>query len=243
MTGKIDEGTADDAVQTDLRFERVAGRRRTTMPSELEADTMPTLTATKPACYWALPTPEEVFRISVDRYDRMLESGSLGEDDPIELLSGVIVWKMPKNPKHSTVVRRCQRLIEGLIPAGWHVRKEEPVRIPDYDEPEPDLAVVRGDDRLYENQHPGPRDVGLIIEVAESSLTRDRGLKREIYARAGIPAYWVVNLVDRQVESYADPVGGAYPAPKVLSESDSVELIIEGDMAGVISVADLLTRP
>ncbi len=213
------------------------------MPSELEADTMPTLTATQPACSWPLPAPEEVFRISVDRYDRMLESGSLGEDDPIELLSGVIVWKMPKNPKHSTVVRRCQRLIEGLIPAGWHVRKDEPVRIPDYDEPEPDLAVVRGDDRLYENRHPGPRDVGLIIEVAESSLTRDRGLKREIYARAGIPAYWVVNLVDRQVESYADLVGGAYPAPKVLSESDSVELIIEGDMAGVISVADLLTRP
>ena len=204
---------------------------------------MPTLSATKPACSWPLPAPEEVFRISVDRYDRMVESGSLGEDDPIELLSGVIVWKMPKNPKHSTVVRRCQRLIEGLIPAGWHVRKQEPVRIPDYDEPEPDLAVVRGDDRLYENQHPGPRDVGLIIEVAESSLTRDRGLKREIYARAGIPAYWVVNLVDWQVESYADPVGGAYPAPKVLSESDSVELIIEGDMAGVISVADLLTRP
>src|SRR5208283_3593329 len=73
MTGKIDEGTADDTVQTDLRFERVAGRRRTTMPSELEVDTMPTLTATQPARSWPLPAPEEVFRISVDRYDRMVE--------------------------------------------------------------------------------------------------------------------------------------------------------------------------
>src|SRR5208283_151845 len=126
------------------------------VPSQRGANAMSTIAPTQPAFSLPLPAPEEVFRISVDRYDRMVESGSLGEDDAIELLSGVIVWKMPKNPKHSTVVRRCQRLIEGLIPAGWHVRKEEPVRIPDYDEPEPDLAVVRGDDRLYENQHPGP---------------------------------------------------------------------------------------
>jgi Uma2 family endonuclease len=115
------------------------------------------------------------------------------------------------------------------------------VRIPDFDEPEPDLAVVRGDDHLYENQHPGPNDVGLIIEVAESSPNRDRGLKREIYARAGIPAYWVVNLVDRQIESYSDPVGGEYPAPKVFREKDLVELIIAGRVSGVIPVTDLLT--
>ena len=177
---------------------------------------MPTLAPTQPAYSWPLPAPEEVFRITVDRYDRMVESGLLGEDDPVELLSGVIVWKMPKNPKHSTVCGGASAIIEGLIPAGWHVRKEEPVRIPDYDEPEPDLTVVRGDDDLYENRHPGPSDVGLIIEVAESSLARDRGLKREIYARAGIPAYWIINLVDRQLESYSDPAGGAYPAPKVL---------------------------
>ena len=109
----------------------------------------------------------------------MVESGLLGEDDPIELLNGVMVWKMPKKPKHSTVSRRCERMIERLIPPGWHVRKEEPVRIPDYDEPEPDIAVVRGDDDLYEDRHPGPGDVALIIEVAESSLLRDRGEKSD----------------------------------------------------------------
>jgi Uma2 family endonuclease len=204
---------------------------------------MPTLAPTLPERSWPLPAPEEVFRISVDRYERMVESGMLGEDDPIELLSGVIVWKMPKNPRHSTVVRRCQRIIESLVPSGWHVRKEEPARIPDYDEPEPDLTVVRGDGQLYENHHPGPNDVALIIEVAESSLTRDRGLKREIYARAGIAAYWVINLIDRQIESYSDPVGNAYPAPKVFRETDLVELIVDGQVAGAILVADLLTKP
>ena len=169
---------------------------------------MSTIAPTQPAFSLPLPAPEEVFRITVDRYDRMVESGLLGEDDPIELLNGVMVWKMPKKPKHSTVSRRCERMIERLIPPGWHVRKEEPVRIPDYDEPEPDIAVVRGDDDLYEDRHPGPGDVALIIEVAESSLLRDRGEKRAIYARAGIPAYWIINLVDRQLESHSRPTGG-----------------------------------
>lgn len=118
---------------------------------------------------------------------------------------------------------------------------EEPVRIPDYDEP--DIAVVRGDDNLYENRHPGPGDVALIIEVAESSLLRDRGEKREIYARAGIPAYWIINLVDRQLKTHSSPAEAAYPPPTVLGLADSVELIIEGHVAGRIAVADVLPKP
>ncbi len=201
---------------------------------------MSTIAPTQPAFSLPLPAPEEVFRITVDRYDRMVESGLLGEDDPIELLNGVMVWKMPKKPKHSTVSRRCERIIERLIPPGWHVRKEEPVRIPDYDEPEPDIAVVRGDDDLYEDRHPGPGDVALIIEVADSSLLRDRGEKRAIYARAGIPAYWIINLVDRQIEIYSGPNEAAYPPPTILRAADSVELMIEGRSAGRIAVADLI---
>ena len=201
---------------------------------------MSTIAPTPPALSLPLPAPEEVFRITVDRYDRMVESGLLGEDDPIELLNGVMVWKMAKSPEHFTVSRRCARMIERLLPPGWHVRTEGPVRIPDYDEPEPDIAVVRGDDDLYEKHHPGPGDVALIIEVAESSLHRDRGEKREIYARAGIPAYWIINLVDRQLETHSSPAGAEYPPPTVLSVAESVELIIEGHLAGRIAVADLL---
>jgi Uma2 family endonuclease len=131
---------------------------------------MSAITPTQPVFALPLPAPEEVFRITVDRYDRMVESGLIGEDDPIKLLNGVMVWKMPKSPEHFTVSRRCAGMIERLLPPGWHVRMEGPVRIPEYDEPEPDIAVVRGDDDLYENRHPGPGDVALIIEVAESSL-------------------------------------------------------------------------
>ncbi len=201
---------------------------------------MSTMAPTQPALSLPLPPPEEVVRITVDRYEQMIESGSLGEDDPIELLNGVMVWKMPKSPQHSAVTRRCVRTIERSLPPGWHVHKEDPVRIPDYDEPEPDIAVVRGDDDLYLNRHPGPGDIALIVEIADSSLRRDRGEKREIYARAGIPAYWIINLVDRQIEIYSGPTTAAYPPPTILKASDSVELMIEGRSAGRIAVADLI---
>ena len=116
------------------------------------------------------------------------------------------------------------------------------MRIPDYDEPEPDLSVVRGDSDDFTDHHPGPGDVALIVEVADSSLSRDRGEKRDNYGRAGIPAYWIVDLVNRRLEVYAGPAGGAYPAPTILGESESVELIIDGRPLGRIAVADLLPR-
>ena len=201
---------------------------------------MSTMTPTQPAIALPLPTPEEVVRISVDRYEQMIASGVLGEDDPIELLNGVMVWKMPKNPMHFTVTRRCARTIERLLPNGWHVRTEGPIRIPDYDEPEPDIAVVRGDDDVYEQRHPGPGDIALIIEVADSSLSRDRGEKRDIYARAGIPVYWIINLVDVQIETYCRPTEATFPTAAVLRAPDSAELVLEGHSPVQIPVADLI---
>ncbi len=187
-----------------------------------------------------LPPPEEVFRITVDRYEQMLERGALSEDDRIELLNGVLVTKMPKNPMHSTVTGRCYRALDRLLPPDWHVRKEEPVRIPGYDEPEPDLAVVRGGEDDYEKRHPFPADIALIAEIADSSLTRDRGEKADIYARAGIPVYWIINLVDRQIETFSNPVGGVYPPATILRGTDSVQLVVAGQAIGQIAVADLV---
>jgi Uma2 family endonuclease len=189
-----------------------------------------------------LPPPEQVWRITVERYDQMIASGSLNEDDPIELLSGVLVTKMAKNPKHSTTSDLCRAAITRLLTPGWYLRQEQPVRIPEYDEPEPDLALARGSILDYQDHHPGPGDIALIVEVAESSLPRDRGEKRDIYARAGIPAYWIINLVDRQLEAYLNPAGGAYPPPAIFRESDTAELIIAGQVAGRIAVAELLPK-
>ena len=202
---------------------------------------MSTIVPTQPMPM-TLPPPGEVYRFTTDQYDRMVRDGTIAEDDPVELLNGIVVRKMPKGPRHDASFARCRRQIEPFLAAGWYLRLEGSVRIPDYDEPEPDLSVVRGDSDDFTDHHPGPGDVALIVEVAESSLSRDRGEKRDNYGRAGIPVYWIVDLVNRRLEVYAGPAGGAYPAPTILGESESVELVIDGRPLGRIAVADLLPR-
>jgi Uma2 family endonuclease len=180
---------------------------------------------------------------TVDEYERMIESGALTETNRSELIEGEIVEKELKNPAHPTATRRTVKAIERLLPPGWHVRKEDPVRIPSRkSEPEPDVAVVRGDDDAYEDRHPGPDDVALVVEVTRSTVAKDRALAKT-YGGGGVPVYWIVNLIDRQLEVYAaGPAGGGYLAPKILGETDSVELVIDGQVVGRIAVADLLPR-
>jgi Uma2 family endonuclease len=188
------------------------------------------------------PSPGDLYRFTVDQYDRMIRDGTISEDEPVELLDGIVVRKMPKGPRHEASAARCRRVIERMLPEGWHLRIEGSVRIPDYDEPEPDLCIVRGESDHYTDHHPGPGDAVLIIEVADGSLSRDRGEKQVHYARAGIPAYWIVNLVDRQVEVSSTPLAGAYPPASVLAEGDAVALVIDGRDVGQIPVADLLPK-
>jgi Uma2 family endonuclease len=181
-------------------------------------------------------------RLSVDQYDQMVKHGILPETNRFELIEGRIVEKDVKDPAHPTTVRRTLRAIERRLPAGWHVRKEDPVRIPNRrSEPEPDLAVVRGDDDAYEDRHPEPADIALVVEVTRTTASKDRSLART-YGGGGIPHYWIVNIQRRQLEVYSNPVGGAYPAPTILGESDTVDLIIDGQVVGRIAVVDLLPR-
>jgi Uma2 family endonuclease len=180
--------------------------------------------------------------MTVDEYERMIEDGTLPENNRIELIEGRLVEKAVKKPAHPTATDRSKRAIERLLPPSWYVRKEDPVRIPERDsEPEPDLSVVRGDIDDYEDRHPEPEDVALIVQVARSTVADDRKLA-ETYGGGGIPVYWIVNLVDRQLEVYANPIAGTYPAPTILGETDTVELVIDGQVAGRIAVADLLPR-
>jgi Uma2 family endonuclease len=129
-----------------------------------------------------------------------------------------------------------------LFPPGWQVRSQEPITLGD-SEPEPDLAVVRGDLGEYEHSHPSPRDVALVVEVADVSIDRDRSIKQRAYARAGIPVYWIVNLQERQVEVYTDP-GGPGEAPDYRRHENyagsEVLLTIEGRDIGRIPMGALL---
>ncbi len=179
-------------------------------------------------------------KLTTDEYDRMVAAGILPETNRLELIDGRIVEKDVKNPTHSAVVELGRAAIAELLPAGWIIRSEQPVRIPNRDsEPEPDISVVRGRIKDYLKRHPGPDDVALVVEVTRLTAAKDRALAR-VYGAGGIPVYWIINLEARKLEVYSGPVRGRYPAPKILGLKDPVELVIAGRVAGRIAVAELL---
>jgi len=180
----------------------------------------------------------DLARLTVDQYDEMARLGVL--DDPrVELISGYLVRKMTKGPNHNSTLEIIGQLIRDMLPKGWYVREEKPIRLPNYDEPEPDLAVLRGKPGDYHLRHPGPEDVAMVIEVSESSLRIDRGDKLRAYARAGIPHYWIVNLVDRRIEAYRDPGPNGYAASTTFDPSSEVPVVIAGVELGRIAVKDV----
>lgn len=191
----------------------------------------------------ALPPNETVFRLSVAQYHAMIEAGVLTEDDPVELLEGVLVQKMPKKPLHVIAVKLATTAIERILPAGIHCRGQEPITLSE-SEPEPDLAIVRGDVRDYSARHPYAAETICVVEVSDTTLDRDRTLKLRSYARAGIGQYWIINLVDRCVEVYTEPDAArgepAYTTQRILRPGDAIPLVLPGQAEASISVNDLL---
>jgi len=173
----------------------------------------------------------------------MIDAGILTEDDKVELLEGFIFRKMTRNPPHDATLMRLDDLIRERIPPAWRVRIQSAIVTGD-SEPEPDLAVVAGPAERYRKSHPRPGDVALLVEVSDRTLARDRGRKRRLYARAGIEIYWIVNLVDRQVEVYTEPSGTRRPARfgqmRTYQEGDEVPLVVGGESMTPLSVKDLL---
>jgi Uma2 family endonuclease len=182
-----------------------------------------------------------LFRMTVDQYEDLVEAGVL-DGQPVELIDGLLVRKMGKKPPHVIACEATRDELLPLIPRGWRLTIEAPVRIPEFDEPEPDLAIVRGTREDYEDHHPGPADLGLLIEVSDTTLDRDRGEKRSAFARGGVSTYWIVNLVDRQLEIYTDPAPTGYRQERVLKPDEQVAVMIDGTEIGRIAVSDLLPR-
>jgi Uma2 family endonuclease len=180
----------------------------------------------------------EVYRFTVDEYERMAE---VLDGCRVELIDGYLVRKMPKKPPHVWAVMCLVETIPSLLPPGWTWRKEDPVRIPAFDEPEPDLAVLRGSAEAYRDRLPDPSDVVLLVEVAETTLARDRGQKLAAYARCGIAVHWIVNLVDRQVEVYTGPGSDGYASRVDFTAGQHVPVVIDGVEIGVIAVSDILS--
>lgn len=182
-------------------------------------------------------------RISVAQYWELIRHGILTEDDNVELLEGLIVRKGPKTPPHDSAIDVINALLLAKLPAGWFVRNQNCQETED-SVPEPDLALARGvPGRDYMQHHPSGADVGLVIEVAQSTVKCDRA-KAGIYARAGVPEYWLVNLDDRQIEIYSNPQGRranrAYQPAKVFQGKDTLKLILEGETVGTLPVNHVL---
>jgi len=193
-------------------------------------------TATIPADYTIAP-------LTVEQYHAMARAGILEEGVPIELLEGYLVEKMPKHPPHRVATQLVELALRQVIPADFHTAMQEPVTLED-SEPEPDVSVVLGTFRDYAERHPSAHEAPLVVEIADATLERDRYSKKRIYARAGIPCFWIVNLADRIVEVYSAPTGQAvhpnYLHQRSYGENESVPVEIEGRRIGVIPVKSIL---
>ncbi len=172
----------------------------------------------------------------------MVEEEVINEDARVELIEGLLVTKAGKKRPHIQAGVRGLRLLSRVVPTTWHVRKEDPIVTSDWGKPEPDLAVVRGRVEDYDDRDVVAVDVALVVEIAESSLSIDRSDMPLVYSSSGIPVYWIVNLVDHQVEVYSDPGPGGYQSSQVMKPGQDIPVVIDGAELGRIAATDLLPR-
>ena len=175
-------------------------------------------------------------------YDRLVEIG-IFSGERLELLDGLLVVREPQGSAHAAIVAHIGRVLESAFGVGWHARLHAPLALDDDSEPEPDVAMVPGEPRDYVSAH--PLTAVLIVEVADSSLRLDRRFKSGLYARAGLPEYWIANLVDGVLEVHREPApaadvahGWRYRSVDVLRPPASVTPLAAPGAA--IPVADLL---
>ena len=151
-----------------------------------------------------------IHRFTIEDFHRMAEAGILSETDRVELLHGEIVEMTPIHSRHAAGVDRLARLFFETAGKRAHIRIQNPIRIPDHSEPQPDLVLARLRDDDYAGSHPGPGDVLLLVEVSDTTAGYDREVKIPLYAAAGIPEVWLVDLPGRAVEVYQDPAGDVF---------------------------------
>ena len=176
-------------------------------------------------------------------YEQLVEKGVFASGDRVELIDGLLIVAEPQSATHYTAIKLVERALARAFGEGWHTRSQAPIALDEASEPEPDVAVVSGDLRAYTATHPA--DPVLVVEVALTSLTLDREHKASLYARAGRPEYWIVNLVERVLEVYRDPApspsapyGWDYAARESLGAGDSVRPLAAS--TAQVVVGDLL---
>ncbi len=173
---------------------------------------------------------------TVGRYHRLTEEGILEEDDKIELLNGQLIKMSPVGILHAACVKKLRKLLGKILPDEIVIGIQDPVILNDLSEPEPDISILRPKDDFYADDKPQSEDIFFLIEVADTSLEKDREVKLPLYARAGVPEVWIVNLAEKTVEQYQQPDKEGYRSVGVFRKGQS----LSNDLIPDISVKDIL---
>lgn len=188
-------------------------------------------------------------RLTAMQVHAMIDAGILRDGEPLELIDGLLVLKdrsargasqMTIGEKHNLVIKLLGRLDALLVPLGAHMQTQGPVRLSEIDEPEPDGAVVLGEPRDYAKRLPATKDVGALIEVADSSLDSDRTLKAARYALAGVAQYVIVNIPDGCVEIYEGARGEAWAAKRTITGGETFSLRVTAERSLQVPASALL---
>jgi Uma2 family endonuclease len=187
------------------------------------------------------PSPEwqpSLRLLTTDEYEQMIAAGIFNEDDRVELLEGVIVEMSPKGMKHATSTDRAARHFIRTLGDRVIVRNQNPIRLNDHSEPEPDLVLAAQEEHEYSFRHPGPEDIYLILEVSDTTLSYDRNNKGMSYAKSGIVQYLILNLNKMEIEDYREPSVDGYRQKQTYREGQSFKLVAFPDTT--VKVSDLL---
>ncbi len=185
-----------------------------------------------------MSTPLRTHNFTVDEYHRMAEAGIFHEDDRVELIDGQVVEMKPIEPRHAVCVDRLNGRLSRLVGDSAIVRVQSPVVLGQLAEPEPDVTLLRPPFERYQEVHPGPAEIMLVIEVADTSVEHDRSVKIPLYARAGVPEAWLVDLPADRIEVYRDPAGSSYAEVTSVSRGETLTPLLLPDAR--LSVADVL---
>jgi Uma2 family endonuclease len=183
----------------------------------------------------------ELRSLSVQDYRRMVEAGILAADERVELIEGQLYLMAAKGTAHSAAVTRIDRVLSQRLAGRALLRFQDPVQLSDFSQPEPDVAVVHLHPLDYEDHHPTPPEIFLLIEVADSTLRRDRDLKVPVYGRSGIPEYWILDVQERCLYVFREPGELGYGLEQRLSEQEAIAPLSFSDC--LIQVSEFLRSP
>lgn len=182
----------------------------------------------------------DVYRLRVEDYDKMIEHGIFNEDERIELWEGVLVKKSPKGIKHRNSTYLASTFFQEKFGRNIVTQSQNPIRLDDFSEPEPDIVLAKAPLSNYALRHPAPKDILLVMEIADSSVVIDRQ-KAQKYAENGIVQYLILNLNTNEIEEYREPDAEGYRFKQTYTKDESFNLVAFPDVS--VKVSDLLLIP